>query len=101
VVFKYSGAALGVPALTRDNARMRLYPNPSSGEFTMQIGGAETKEAIVTVVDIVGSVVYQETVHNSSKVIEKHFDLTGISPGVYFVNVVNGTTRFSNKITIK
>jgi hypothetical protein len=100
-IYKYSGATLGVPALTRDNARMRLYPNPSSGQFTVQIGGAEPKDAYVTVVDIVGSVVYESTISNRSTVIQKPFDLTGISPGVYFVNVVNGTTRFSNKITIK
>ena len=100
-IFMYTGPALGVPALTRDNARMRLFPNPSSGQFTMQIAGAESKDAVVTVVDIVGSVVYQGTVENSAKTIEKHFDLTGISKGVYFVNVENGSTRFSSKITIK
>lgn len=100
-IFKYSAGVVGVAALNRDNARMRLYPNPSNGQFTVQIGGAETKDAMVTIVDLAGRVVYEQNIQNRSAVIEKGFDLTGISKGVYIVNVVNGTTRFSDKITIK
>jgi photosystem II stability/assembly factor-like uncharacterized protein len=100
-IFKYAGAGLGVPALNRDNARLRVYPNPSNGQFTVQIGGAETEDAVVSIVDLVGSTVYQNTIHNSSTVIEKGYDLRNISKGVYFVNIVNGKTQFTQKLIIK
>lgn len=100
-IFKYTGAGLGVSALNRDNARMRLFPSPSNGKFTIQIGGAETKDATVKIVDLAGSIVYSGTIENSSTVIEKNFDLSGIAKGIYFVNVQNGTTSFVNKLILK
>ena len=100
-IFKYSGASLGVTALNRDDAKMRMFPNPCNGQFTVQIGGAETKDAMVTIVDVAGSVVYQQNVSNRSVTIEKGFDLPNLSKGLYFVNVKNGATLFSDKLIVK
>lgn len=100
-IYKYAGATLGVSALNNDNARLRMFPNPSTGEFTFQIGGAETKDALVKIVDLVGNVAYEQTIDNSSSVIERKIDLSNAAKGVYMVTVENGTTRFINKIVIQ
>lgn len=100
-IFKYSGSVLGITAQNNDNARMRLYPNPSTGQFTLQIGGAETKDAVVKIVDVVGNVTFQENIKNNTTVIENKVDLTSVSKGIYFITVENGTTRFVNKIVIE
>jgi len=100
-IYKYSGVTIGVKALNNDYARMRMFPNPSNGQFTLQIGGAETKDAVVKIVDVVGNTIYMDNIGNKSTVIEEKIDISAVSKGVYFVTVENGTTRFVNKITIK
>jgi hypothetical protein len=100
-IYKYSGSYLGVNAINNDNAKMRMFPNPSNGQFTIQIGGAEAKDAMVKIVDVVGNVTYENKIDNSTNAIERKIDLSNAAKGVYFVTVENGTTRFVNKIVIK
>lgn len=100
-ISKYNGIPLGVPALNNDNARMRMFPNPSNGQFIIQIAGAEAKEATIKIVDVVGNVAYEANVNNSSTALERRVDLSNAAKGVYFVTVENGTTRFVNKIVIE
>jgi len=100
-IFKYTGGVVGVAALNNDHARMRLFPNPSHGQFTLQIGGAEANDATLKITDIVGNTVYENRVENNSSVIEKNIVLSGITKGVYFVTVENGATRFVNKLIIE
>ncbi len=100
-IYKYTGTALSVNALNNDNAKMSMYPNPSNGQFTLQIAGAESKDAVVKIVDVTGSVAYENSISNSSDIIIKKVDLSNVSKGIYFVTVENGTTRFVNKIVIQ
>jgi len=99
-IFKYSGTALGVQALNNDNARMKMFPNPSTGQFSLQISGAEAEEAFVKIVDVVGNVAFESTINNSSTAIRHDIDLSTAAKGIYIVTVENGTTRFINKIVI-
>ncbi len=100
-IYKYSGAALGVKALNNDHARMQMFPNPSTGEFTLQIAGAEKNGATVKIVDALGNVAFENSINNNTSAIKEKIDLSAAAKGVYFVTVENGTTRFVNKIVIK
>ncbi len=101
-MYKYTGAInLGVEALNRNDARMRVYPNPTSGVFNIQIGGAEFVDAILSVSDVSGRIIFTQTLSNSTYLIEEKIDLSGIAKGIYFVNVKNGGTNFSDKLVIK
>jgi len=101
-IFKFAGSPLvGVTALNNDNSKMNIFPNPSNGQFNLQIAGAETKNATVKIVDVVGNVVYENNIGNSSNVIVQNVDISTASKGVYFVTVENGTTRFVKKIVVE
>ncbi len=100
-IYKYSGNALGVKALNNDNARMKMFPNPSNGQFSLQISGAETNSAVVKIVDLIGNVAFEETINNSNTAIRHDVNLSTVAKGVYIVTVENGTTRFVNKMVIE
>jgi len=100
-VFKFDGTSLGITALNNDYTRMRMFPNPSNGQFTLQIAGAETQNAVVKIVDVVGNVVFESFVPNNSTLIEKQVNMSTAAKGVYFVTVENGINRFVNKIVIE
>jgi len=65
---------------------LNVFPNPSTGVFTM--GGLE-KENTIEIYDVVGKLVYQTISKDSSVAI----DLKGQEHGVYFYKVVNPLTK--------
>lgn len=100
-ISKYAGLPLGVKALNNDHARMSLFPNPSNGQFNLRITGAEAKDALVKITDVVGNVALENNLTNNAAVINQKIDLSNAAKGVYFITVENGTTRFVKKIVIE
>ena len=85
-IFKYAGAVLGVTALTNDNSRMRMFPNPSNGQFTLQIAGAENKDAVVKIVDVTGRKIADAK--------QKQIDISNLPQGLYLLKVTDGELQF-------
>ncbi|MGB4930189.1 MAG: T9SS type A sorting domain-containing protein, partial [Chitinophagales bacterium] len=62
------------------NNQMLVYPNPSNGNFTLNL--FEIENATITVVSVTGQVVYTETgVSNIAGI-----TLENLTPGLYLVN---------------
>jgi len=78
-----------------------IYPNPSSGEFTLKFNTTTTEKVQVEVFDITGRLVYQETQNNSQTNFEKAIDLSHTQSGVYIVKVKQGNTSISKKLILK
>ncbi len=70
------------------DAITKIYPNPSNGLFTIQLD----KKAEVKVMNILGSVVYNQNLSGKSKI-----DLSNQASGIYFLNI----DGVSQKIIIK
>ena len=76
------------PEVTR--FRFNLYPNPSTGRFTIRDDSARNGQpTVVTITDVVGRQIYNQTLVE---------DLTGVNlgslkPGLYFVQHNNGTDQ--------
>lgn len=99
---KYSSSSsLAVQTITINDKRLRVFPNPSSGDFTMQIDGAEMNGALITVTDIMGNVVFLNTVSNSVTKINETLHLNNLSKGMYYLNITNGSTRFTQKLILE
>jgi len=69
-----------------------VYPNPNSGEFTIEFGNAANKQ--IEVLDITGRVVAKNT-SNDQKV---NFNLNTLANGVYYVKVVSNNSSEVVKI---
>jgi PKD repeat protein len=83
--------------LTQDNSMLNVYPNPSAGVFTVEVSDAG-EDVSIAVVDVLGNVlqVNVEDNLNGSYVI----DMSGVSDGVYFVQVKNGDYYATKRVTI-
>ena len=72
-----------------------VYPNPATDLLTIRIGDdTQSKPMSVTVVDVMGRVVFRETVLAT----EKSIDVSQWPSGVYFIRMEQDGRRFGRKI---
>lgn len=80
------------------NESLKVYPNPSTGRvnITTKSGGTYN----LTMVDILGKVVYQEKISvNGSEVISR--DFSDLPKGIYMIGLETNGQRTTSKFTLK
>ena len=90
-LFQLSGGVLGAEQFERTS--LVVYPNPSSGVFTIESSGGALSNVEVVVHTVLGTTVFDKTY----SVLDSEFvDLSTQAAGVYFVSVVGagGTSYF-------
>lgn len=80
------GLVTGVNEVVDRVNNIRIYPNPSTGLFTINIETEQTETYNVTVRDIKGQIVYEE-IANVNGQFKKDLDFTGFAKGLYFMQV--------------
>ena len=71
------------------------FPNPSAGEISIRVYRGGSVEHTFTLRNAMGQVVYTSKFGENGE-----FDLTGLTPGVYFISISNETTQLNQKIRI-
>lgn len=66
----------------------RIYPNPNSGEFTLEISGIENEGCEISIMNSIGKLILNEDL-NSNTVLSKKYNLNYLSKGLYFIKVRN------------
>jgi hypothetical protein len=79
-VFRLDLSSIGINEWTVGS--FEIYPNPSNGEFNIRF--AEEKEVEVTIIDVLGQLLYQD-VYESNQI---RLDLE-LKPGTYFTTLKN------------
>lgn len=92
-VFKSSSSVLGLEQ-NSSKATFRVYPNPNSGEFTIDLG-KEYSEVSLQIYNVLGQIISSEK-YDSIKTI--HQEITG-EEGVYFVKI-NSTHAGSKTLKV-
>jgi len=69
---------------------VNLFPNPTNGQFTVNMTGAADETTVITVIDITGKAVLVKNV--PAGVNQVTLDATAFASGVYSVKVSNGET---------
>ena len=87
----------GIADLTESNDMINVYPNPTSGKFTVSVENAG-KDAVVKVGDILGNVISARVIDNLNGTYS--VDMSAIADGVYFVQVKNGDYFATKRITV-
>jgi hypothetical protein len=82
------------------SARINIFPNPSTGEFTLEINNAEPGKSTISIVTTTGEIVYSNQVVIGQQSYRQNIGLNAGS-GVYFLKVetINGTSI--QKLVIK
>jgi hypothetical protein len=81
-----------------DEKEIKIYPNPTKGQFTISFGTIPIQTALIELRDLQGKLVLSKTINNSSNA---SIDLSGFSKGMYLVNVIAGGEIYKNKICVK
>ena len=98
----FGNATLGycVPKTTPEiveSFNVEIYPNPSNGEFVLDIANADN-ETNVEVYNTSGVLVFNGSYTNATR---EMLDLSNLSVGVYFVRVYSGNEMFTDKLIVK
>ncbi len=90
------GTQVGVTGLGLEQG-ISIYPNPTEGEFMLEMLTASSSELQIKVTDVRGRLVYNSTV-NVSGAYRQQIDLTHEEKGMYFIHVVNGEEQVVRKV---
>ncbi|MGG8497963.1 reprolysin-like metallopeptidase [Tenacibaculum sp. TC6] len=79
----------------------KLYPNPSSGVFTLSFDVDNKESIILKIFDIRGRLIEYKIYDNSSNIFTKDLVFSGIKAGIYLLQVENKNKSIVKKIIIK
>ncbi|HTA82431.1 MAG TPA: T9SS type A sorting domain-containing protein [Bacteroidia bacterium] len=93
---------LGIEMITAENNSLEIYPNPTTGLFTIDISLTGTKQNIdIKILNTLGEVLASDNNANVSGSMKKQIDLTAYSKGVYFVQVTTSHGVLYRKVVIQ
>jgi PKD repeat protein len=75
-----------------------IYPNPSDGHFTLELGSAELEDVRVQVLDARGNLVFQQLVPDGQQ--NLIIDIEEQAAGIYMLRLSAGDINIDRKITI-
>jgi hypothetical protein len=84
-----------IPPATGEQKVVKIYPNPNSGQFTVELSNFDNKVDIC-LYNTLGVKVFQTTTNMSGYQI----DLPGIQKGIYFIKVTNGKEQVTKKMVV-
>lgn len=76
------------------NAGINIFPNPNNGEFTLQIANAIHGNALITIANTTGEVIYTRKIQIKGDLHSENISLANSGSGIYLLKVEtsNGTT---------
>ncbi len=83
---------LGINTGIVSGSDIRLLPNPSNGEFSLKgTLGSDIQDAVIEITDILGQVIYKQTVTATNGNIDQKVSLSGtLANGMYMLNLHSG-----------
>ena len=78
-----------------------LFPNPTKGEFTLNLKVINTDEVSVQLFDIRGRLIDQKKYYNTITNFSKRMSFDKASSGLYLLRVTNGNKQTTRKLIIK
>ncbi len=85
LIAKYADATLNLMSAKQENNSIRVYPNPSNGNLTINLGSSEYKKIIVY--DLTGRSVYNAQLTDGFT--EAQVDMRNYVPGFYYLHAVS------------
>ena len=77
----------GQPSNPGDDKTLLVYPNPSTGIVHLTINNLQGKKVELSVLNVIGSVMYHETLTEMNDRYTKMLDLSRFANGLYYVRL--------------
>jgi hypothetical protein len=84
-----------------DDKNLTVYPNPSTGIVNLSLTGFHGKRTTLSVVNVIGTVVYQETLSAVDGRVDKSIDLSKQANGLYYIKLDADDYSEIRKIVLK
>ena len=88
---------------TNDDAAVVLYPNPSEGQFTVQLSGGHAAEMRIEVMDALGRVIYTDLSQTEEGIPStRQISLpSSVASGMYMVRIQDGEQTYSQRLVVQ
>jgi hypothetical protein len=99
-----TGSSARQPTLVRptlDDKALVVYPNPSTGIVHLTISGLEGRRVEVSVLNVIGTVLYRETLTELNERFTKTLDLSRFANGLYYVKLEADNSSQLCKLVIR
>jgi len=84
-----------------DDKTLLVFPNPSTGIVHLTINNLEGKKVELSVLNVIGSVMYHETLTELNDRYSKTLDLSKFANGLYYVRLEADNTSQMCKLVIR
>lgn len=84
-----------------DEKTLVIYPNPSTGIVHLTISGLEGRKVEVSVLNVIGTVMYHETLTELNERYTKTLDLSRFANGLYYVKLEADNSSQLCKLVIR
>lgn len=78
-----------------------VYPNPTKGQFVINVNSVKNTEANISIYSVEGKLVYTNTMQLNSGITSTEVELTGIATGVYHIELTTETESSIEKLIIE
>ncbi|MDF1672606.1 MAG: PKD domain-containing protein [Vicingaceae bacterium] len=99
-VYTFNVITVGIEDFN-NNSVISVFPNPSGGEFTLNLANYKSDNVTVAVFNQLGKAVYNESLNRGEQSSNYSLDLTGNAKGVYFLRVSSDKGVITKRIIIK
>ncbi|MCW3071263.1 MAG: hypothetical protein JWO44_1153 [Bacteroidetes bacterium] len=96
---KHAGLVTTGIAALHDGSSMVMYPNPANSEVIIGLS-PEIKKAKLCIVNIVGQLMFEETLEANGTSITSRIDVSGYAKGVYLVSVESAGLKTFKKLIV-
>lgn len=99
IIYNFTvGYTITTPENSLEN-QVAIYPNPNAGLFTVDVGFAKEQDLNISIVNMMGTVVYTNSYHNIKNQ-SLPIDISGKAQGVYWVQIQSGNQTTTKKIVL-
>jgi hypothetical protein len=89
-----------VSSKSAQDLSIAVYPNPSRGEFTLQVQGEPQGDGVIRIMSTLGKVLYEEKLGKNGEVYERVLSMD-LTPGIYIISFqMDSSDTVTSKLTI-
>ena len=93
-------SAANIDKSEAQHEKLRIFPNPSDGIFTIEINKTENNKVSVEILDITGKLVYRNDFPVMGT-LKETIDLQNLNKGMYFLRVKEGEKISTVKVILR